>query len=81
MTQDELTNLRTSGIIDGIPVIRGTRIPIASLVGHLRAGRPLDEFLSISGGVTQAQLCSVIVAGLELMIEQRSHLVHEERPS
>ena len=31
--------------MSGTPVFAGTRVPVASLIDHLRAGDPLDRFL------------------------------------
>ncbi len=33
------------GILGGIPVFTGTRLPVDSLIAHLKAGDPLAEFL------------------------------------
>ena len=33
------------GILGGTPVFTGTRIPVDSLIAHLKAGDPLTEFL------------------------------------
>lgn len=32
-------------ILSGIPVFKGTRVPIQTLFDHLEKGIPLDEFL------------------------------------
>ena len=36
---------RDPDILGGRPVFTGTRVPVDSLIAHLRAGDPLDEFL------------------------------------
>ena len=33
------------GILGGVPVFRGTRVPIQSLFDHLEAGDSIDDFL------------------------------------
>ena len=32
-------------ILAGTPVFTGTRVPVDSLIAHLKAGDPIDEFL------------------------------------
>jgi len=34
------------GILGGTPVFTGTRVPVDSLIAHLKAGDPLEEFLA-----------------------------------
>ena len=33
-------------IMSGVPVFRGTRVPVQTLLDHLEAGDSLDEFLA-----------------------------------
>jgi uncharacterized protein (DUF433 family) len=44
----------------GEPVFRGTRVPVRSLFGHLKAGDTLEAFLSDFPGVTREQAEAVI---------------------
>lgn len=41
---------------EGKAVIRGTRIPVASIVNHYRSGMPIEEILEGYPSVTPAQL-------------------------
>ena len=34
------------GILGGTPVFTGTRVPVDSLIAHLKAGDPIEEFLT-----------------------------------
>ena len=48
--------------MSGTPVFAGTRVPVASLIDHLRAGDPLDRFLdgfpTVSRGQAEASSSS-----------------------
>jgi uncharacterized protein (DUF433 family) len=48
------------GRMHGEPCFRGSRVPIQHLFDHLRAGDPLDEFLSGFPPVTREQAVAVI---------------------
>lgn len=50
------------GILGGTPLFRGTRVPVESLVDHLKRGIPLEEFLDDFPSVSREQA----VAFLEL---------------
>ena len=56
---------RSPGILGGIPVFRGTRVPIGTLLEYLEAGQRLEEFLQDFPTVTREQT----VAALELARE------------
>lgn len=43
------------GILGGTPVFTGTRVPVDSLMHHLRAGSTLEEFLDDFPSVRRAQ--------------------------
>jgi uncharacterized protein (DUF433 family) len=43
------------GILGGTPVFTGTRVPVDSLVQHLRTGVTLDAFLGDFPSVTREQ--------------------------
>ncbi|HRP68668.1 MAG TPA: DUF433 domain-containing protein [Turneriella sp.] len=47
---------RRPNVCDGRPMIKGTRIPVASLVTHYRAGMSLDDILAGYPNITPAQL-------------------------
>ena len=46
--------------LGGVPVFRGTRVPVKSLFDHLQAGDPLETFLDDFPGVTRGQAEAVI---------------------
>lgn len=51
---------RDPDILGGIPVFRGTRVPIKNLIDYLAAGEPLDEFLDDFPSVTCEQAIQVL---------------------
>ena len=46
--------------LGGVPVFRGTRVPVKSLFDHLHAGDSLETFLDDFPGVTRTQAEAVI---------------------
>lgn len=56
--------------LGGVPVFRGTRVPVQSLFDHLHAGDSLETFLDDFPGVTCEQAQGVItLAGRQLLDE------------
>ena len=56
--------------LGGVPVFRGTRVPVKSLFDHLHAGDSLETFLDDFPGVTREQIEAVIdLAGEQLLHE------------
>jgi uncharacterized protein (DUF433 family) len=57
-------------IMGGTPVFTGTRVPVDSLIDHLKAGDPLDWFLegfpSVSREQAEAFLALALVEALEV---------------
>ena len=66
--------IRDPGILGGIPVFRGTRVPAQTLLDCLEAGDRIDDFLDDFPTVTRAQA----VAVLEMA---RSAFVADARPA
>jgi uncharacterized protein (DUF433 family) len=58
--------------LGGVPVFRGTRVPVKSLFDHLSAGDSVEVFLDDFPGVTREQVRAVLdAAGLRLLEEVR----------
>jgi uncharacterized protein (DUF433 family) len=56
--------------LGGVPVFRGTRVPVKSLFDHLHAGDSLETFLDDFPGVAREQAQGVIdLAGHQLLDE------------
>ena len=71
-TASQLTRLieRDPARLGGVPVFRGTRVPVKSLFDHLHAGDSLETFLDDFPGVTREQAQGVIdLAGYQLLVE------------
>ena len=56
--------------LGGVPVFRGTRVPVKSLFDHLNAGEPLEIFLDDFPGVTQDQARTVLELAELCLLEQ-----------
>ena len=65
MTREQIIN-RDPEIYSGAPVFTGTRVPVKSLIDHLKAGDSLDYFLDGFPSVSREQA----VAFLELALVQ-----------
>ena len=67
MSRDEITTIVSSDpeVLGGVPVFRGTRVPVQSLFDHIEAGDSIDDFLDGFRTVTREQ----VVALLELCRE------------
>lgn len=53
-------------ILGGVPVFRGTRVPIKSLFDHLEAGDSIDDFLEGFPSVRREQVISLLEISQEL---------------
>ncbi|HEY6244229.1 MAG TPA: DUF433 domain-containing protein [Pyrinomonadaceae bacterium] len=47
-------------ILSGVPVFRGTRVPVDALLNNIEAGLTLDEFLDNFPTVTREQALQVL---------------------
>jgi uncharacterized protein (DUF433 family) len=75
MADDSASAVRSSGIVAGVVVFPGTRVPIRSLVDYLNAGRGIDAFLRDHPAVAAAQVDRALIAGLETLIARREEAV------
>ena len=57
------------GILGGIPVFTGTRVPIRNLFDYLEAGDSLDVFLDDFPSVTKEHAVEVLEAARERLVE------------
>ena len=56
-------------IMGGTPVFTGTRVPVDSLIDHLKAGDPLDRFLDGFPSVSREQAKAFLTLALEEALE------------
>ena len=60
-------------ILSGVPVFTGTRVPVQSLIDHLKAGDPLEEFLIGFPMVHRAQAEAFLDFVLDAALEDVPH--------
>ncbi|MCI0335460.1 MAG: DUF433 domain-containing protein [Planctomycetes bacterium] len=56
-------------ILGGVPVFAGTRVPIDSLLVHLKAGDTIDAFLADFPSVSRAQVEAFLDLTADLIME------------
>lgn len=57
---------RSPGVLSGIPVFAGTRVPVQTLFDYIEAGDRLDDFLDQFPTVTRAQALALLARMREL---------------
>jgi len=75
MDPDKSGRHYTSGMVAAIPVIRGTRVSLLTLIEYLENGRGLEAFLADHPQVTPAQANQAIVVGLRALVERRKEVL------
>lgn len=58
------------GILGGTPVFTGTRVPVDSLIYHLRTGSTLEEFLDDFPSVSREQAESFLTLALNDVLKE-----------
>jgi uncharacterized protein (DUF433 family) len=53
----------------GTPVFCGTRVPVQTLLDHLKAGDPIDEFLAGFPSVSREQVIAFLEAAADRLVE------------
>ena len=61
------------GILGGTPVFTETRVPVDTLVAHLKAGDPIEEFLTGFPGVRREQAEAFLDLMLAAALEVTPH--------
>jgi len=61
------------GILGGTPVFTGTRVPVDSLVHHLRTGSTLEAFLDDFPSVTRDQAEAFLTLALNDALDLTPH--------
>lgn len=57
--------------LGGVPVFRGTRVPVQSLFDHLSAGDSVTAFLKDFPGVTRRQIQAVLDLAAQHLLARR----------
>ena len=65
----------------GEPVFMGTRVPIKSLIDHLKAGDSLDDFLEGFPSVSREQAIAFLEFALETVFETVNTIKSEDNPT
>jgi uncharacterized protein (DUF433 family) len=57
-------------ILGGTPVFRGTRVPVDSLIDHLKAGDSLEEFLDNFPSVSREAAIALLEEAKEFLMNR-----------
>ena len=57
-------------ILGGIPVFKGTRVPVKSLFDYLEAGDSLNEFLKSFPEITKNQAIGLLESSKQKILEE-----------
>lgn len=60
---------RSSDILGGTPVFRGTRVPVQTLIDYLQGGHSLEEFLDDFPTVERAQAINALEWMKQVLLE------------
>jgi uncharacterized protein (DUF433 family) len=60
----------SSEVMSGIPVFKGTRVPIQTLIDHLEAGDSLEVFLADFPSVTREQAVAVLELAKDALLAE-----------
>lgn len=61
---------RDPGILGGIPVFQGSRVPVKTLFDYLEHGQTIDEFLDEFPSVGRSQILEVLEQLSAALLEQ-----------
>jgi uncharacterized protein (DUF433 family) len=61
-----------SQVMSGTPVFTGTRVPIESLIAHLKAGDTLEDFLEGFPGVRREQAEAFLELALSAALDRHA---------
>ena len=67
MPQPAIT--RDPEVMGGTPVLRGTRVPVQTLLDYLEAGETIDDFLDGFPSVSRAQVVEFLEQAKDRLIE------------
>jgi uncharacterized protein (DUF433 family) len=69
MRQDQILT-RDKDILGGTPVFTGTRVPVDTLIAHLKAGDPLEKFLEDFPSVSREKAVAFLELAQQLVIQE-----------
>ena len=62
--------MRDKDILGGTPVFTGTRVPVDTLIAHIKAGDSLEKFLDDFPSVSRDQAIAFLELAQELVIQE-----------
>lgn len=65
--------IKDPGILGGLPVFRGTRVPVQNLIDYLATGETLDTFLDDFPTVTREQVIQFLEYAEAAAVYEDSH--------
>lgn len=65
--------IKDPGILGGMPVFRGTRVPVQNLIDYLATGETLDTFLDDFPTVTREQVIEFLEYAEATAVYEDSH--------
>jgi len=65
--------VRDPEIISGIPVFKGTRVPVKNLVDYLEAGDSLEEFLDDFPTVQKEKVVEFLNLSMKVILDECLH--------
>jgi len=71
MTQMATAIVRDPEIMHGVPVLRGTRVPVQTLFDYLEGGYSLEDFLSGFPTVSRALAVEALEEAKQLLLAER----------
>jgi uncharacterized protein (DUF433 family) len=69
MRRDQIL-IRDQDILGGTPVFTGTRVPVDTLIAHLKAGDSLEKFLADFPSVSHEQAVAFLELAHQLVIQE-----------
>jgi uncharacterized protein (DUF433 family) len=66
-TEDQSFITRDSEVLGGVPVFTGTRVPVDTLLTHLKAGDSIEDFLEDFPSVSREQAESALDLASDLL--------------
>lgn len=65
--------VKDSQILGGLPVFRGTRVPVKNLIDYLKTGETIDTFLEDFPTVARSQVIRLLEEAGALATNENSH--------
>jgi uncharacterized protein (DUF433 family) len=69
MRRDQILT-RDEDILGGTPIFTGTRVPVDTLIAHLKAGDPLEKFLEDFPSVSRGQAVAFLELAQQLVMQE-----------